>query len=421
MKILIVSRSPWRMDNSFGNTYSNIFKRMENVEIANIFLCDGAPDFCINEVEKYFQIRESDMLHSFKHFFSKTRYGEEIFEGSLTGKRSFDSNYDRAFKSAQKKRWSIYYIFRELIWKFGRKNWEKVFKFVEDFSPDIIFMPLYYTNYTNKFVMQILKKFNIPLVMEVSIDVYTLKQISFDPFYWLNRISIRRTIRKVMKKCSALYVISEKQKIDYDKIFKKNCKILYKFLDQDRLLNNDNIENGMFVFTGNVGNGRWKTLAKLGREIKKNNLGQLHIYTPTPLTNRMKKELSDCTMHEPISGHEVVLVQNNAKYLVHVESFSLKDKLEVRYSISTKIMDYLSLKKTIIAIGPNDIASIQLLSKYEKAHVCTNANNIDYFITHLQEKESDISMDLTKFDRKTCQNELYKTLEKVSKGGNVND
>ena len=44
MRILVISRSPWRLDNSFGNTYSSIFRNMKDVEIANIYLSDGTPE-----------------------------------------------------------------------------------------------------------------------------------------------------------------------------------------------------------------------------------------------------------------------------------------------------------------------------------------------------------------------------------------
>ena len=36
MKILVLSSTPWTNDNSFGNSFSNIFEGIEDVEIANI-------------------------------------------------------------------------------------------------------------------------------------------------------------------------------------------------------------------------------------------------------------------------------------------------------------------------------------------------------------------------------------------------
>ena len=69
MKIIIISRSPWRLDNSFGNTYSSIFRDMENVEIANIYLADGRPEYEEN-VKAYYQVSEKELIYLLKHPFS---------------------------------------------------------------------------------------------------------------------------------------------------------------------------------------------------------------------------------------------------------------------------------------------------------------------------------------------------------------
>lgn len=418
MKVLVISRSPWRMDNSFGNTYSNIFKGMADIEIANIFLCDGKPDYCIEEVTRYYQIRESEMLNSIKHPFSKERYGKEIFRDS--DYKLEDKNYQKTFKLGQKKRWPIFYILRDCIWNYGRKNWNDIYKFVDGFKPDLVFMPLYYANYVSKFALKLLNYLKVPLVMEVSIDVYSLRQLSFDPLYWLHRFSVRKNIRNIIKKCSYLYTISDIQKQDYEKMLKIKCGILYKFLDRGRLIKDSIIDEEMFAFTGNIGNGRWKILALLGKEIRELGLGKLYIYTPTQITNKMREELKYCELNGPIKSEEVVLIQNKARYLVHVESFSKKNVLEVRYSISTKIMDYLSLDKEIIAIGPNNIASIEFLKQYNKAHVCTSIKTIRNSLENLDKTQTEDKkevLDLSRFDRDYCQKNLHDNLIKICNGG----
>ena len=43
MKILIVSNSPWRNENSFGNSFSNIFEGIPDLEIANVYCKYGTP------------------------------------------------------------------------------------------------------------------------------------------------------------------------------------------------------------------------------------------------------------------------------------------------------------------------------------------------------------------------------------------
>ena len=175
-----------------------------------------------------------------------------------------------------------------------------------------------------------------------------------------------------------LYVISDIMKNDYEKYLHSECGVLYKFPDTSRKLKEYEIQCGklQFLFTGNIGSGRWKTLALIGDTLMESGIGEMVIYTPTPMTAKMRKRLSNCVLKDPVSPEMVVSLQNEADVLVHVESFDLKDKLEVRYSISTKVMDYISAERCIFAVGPEDIASISFLNDNNLALVATNKESI---------------------------------------------
>ena len=60
---------------------------------------------------------------------------------------------------------------------------------------------------------------------------------------------------------------------------------------------------------------------------------------------------------------------NSCDYPVFVESFDKKQVEKTRLSFSTKIPEYLSLRKPIIAIGPRGIGSMDCLSKVA---ICIN-------------------------------------------------
>ena len=59
--------------------------------------------------------------------------------------------------------------------------------------------------------------------------------------------------------------------------------------------------------------------------------------------------------------------------LVHVESFDAYCKAKTSLSISTKIPEYLSSKRLILAIGPDDIASMEYL---KNVAYCINSENV---------------------------------------------
>ena len=62
MKVLIISSTPWNNANSFGNTFSNLFEGMENVEIYNIACRHGVSSNSI--VSKAVQLTDKSVLKS---------------------------------------------------------------------------------------------------------------------------------------------------------------------------------------------------------------------------------------------------------------------------------------------------------------------------------------------------------------------
>lgn len=394
MKILVISGLPWRNDNSFGNTYSNWFSQMEDIEIAHICLADGLPTE-VNNVSAYFQVSENALTKTLlkaktkKNSVGKTirpSYSECIKHKEISDK----SFYSKILSIGKKYHPPFLYLVKECIWKFGNINYNDMFSFIKSFQPDIIFMSLSYACFLDRVALKIYSEFKIPIVLEASIDVYTLKQFSFFPSYWLKRFWVRYKSRQICKVASLLYVISEKQRLDYSRIFNLPIKVMYKFADIKRHLVDYNRMDGRlrYLYTGNLGLGRWETLSWLANALKNSGNGYLDIYTPTALTASQIESLSHegvCSIYPPISPQQVIEEQNKSDILVHVESFSLKNKLEVRYSISTKIMDYISTGRCIFAIGPSNIASMEYLKNDGLALI---ANNKDEVINKINEINS---------------------------------
>lgn len=59
---------------------------------------------------------------------------------------------------------------------------------------------------------------------------------------------------------------------------------------------------------------------------------------------------------------ELIDVLNRSDILVFVESFDRRSIEATRLSLSTKIPEYLSLEKPVLAIGPSNVASMEYLS-----------------------------------------------------------
>lgn len=382
IKILVVSGNCWNTNNCFGNSYSNIFSGLdEEVEIANLYAASGV----VNDptVKYAYRITEKELVVSMikRHALIGSRVGIESISG--TGEDLTDTEKS-LLRFAKLLRWRILYWGREVLWWLGKWNNEDFKKFIDDFQPDIIFVPIYGNIYVNRLQLVVKKLAGVPMLGYISDDNYTLKKFSLSPLFWIDRLNFRRYVKKVIDASDYLYVISEVQKNDYDRIFKKDCRILTKGSEFLEMPNYATPEKPYQLFyAGNIGDARWKSLAKIGKAIQKINKDghqmELTIYTPTPLTAKMKKELNipGCIKTAGrIPYAEVVKRQRQADILVHVEPTDLKNKFSAYHGLSTKLVDYMEVGKPILAYGLEMQASIAHLKKHDAALVASTEDEL---------------------------------------------
>ncbi len=430
MKILFLALESWRKDNSLGNSYSSIFGKMDDVEIAHVFSSNERPDFEKN-VTRYYQIKEEDVLKSVFSKRSGTGVGKEVTlddfqepKPLLTTERQ--SLYSRLLSYGKKHHWMLMYWARDLAWRFGHINYQGLIDFIQDFNPDVLFFSYGYIFRSSRLALYIKKQTGVPMVVHMQMDHYTLKRVSFNPLFWIDRFFKRRMIRKVTKQTDLLYCISDRLKNELEKSLHVPCKVLYKITDSVRSCEPyQEIHNPIrFLFTGNIYANRWKTLALLSSALKKLQFGHLDIYTASPITKEIENHLNIegfSTLHEPVSQDEVIRLQNEADVLVHVESFDLKNRLLVRGAISTKIMDYLSVGRSILAIGPNDIDSMAFLREGDVA-MMAHSNEVLIDILNKIKKDENILFDYAQrginytrkhLDEDTMRKQLYNELKHV--------
>lgn len=389
MRILILSNYPWKNNNSFGNTYSGIFKNVPNTEIAHIYMFDGLPDVIPNVV-RYYHISEYAVMQSVIK--RKKKVGQEVYaEDNTKVKDSQISNaskktpYMKLLSFGKRHHWNIMFLAREFAWKFGKVNYDGLMDFIDDFKPDLFFLPYSNVFYTNRIALYIKKHYSFPMVMEMAMDHYTLNRVSWNPFFWIDRLTKRRMIRRLANQSELLFVISQKLKKELEKDLNIPCIVLYKIPDMGRsympyLPNQGKLK---FLFTGNIYANRWKSLAMLVDSLKKERIGVLDIYTATPISRSMARALNISgvsTLHSPISQPEVLKLQNESDVLVHAEAFDRYNKSLVRCAISTKIMDYLCAGRCILAIGPSDISSIEYLVENDLALIASTKEQLDSIV-----------------------------------------
>lgn len=430
MRILLLSLKPWRKDNSLGNSYSSVFGEMENVEIAHIFSFNEKPDYEKN-VKRYYQIKEDDVIKSVLSLKRGKGVGKEVSLDSFLEPKQKEhpqkkSFYSKVLSFGKKHHWMSLYWARELAWKFGNIDYKGLIDFVRDFNPDIFFLSFGNVFISNRLALYIKRQTGVPMIVHMQMDHYSLKRVSFNPLFWIDRFLKRRMIRKLAKETEVIYCISKRLKNELEDSLKVPCKVLYKIPDNKRSCEpyHEIHEPIKFLYAGNIYANRWKVLSLLAECLKKEQLGHLDIYTANPITKEIGAKLNIegvSTIHGPISQDEVIRLQNEADVLVHVESFDLKNKLLVRCAISTKIMDYLSVGRSILAIGPTNIDSIDFLRDSNAAMIANSEKELIKILNDIK-SDKNLLFDYSKrgvnyvrehLDANTMRTNLYNEMAQV--------
>lgn len=387
MRVLIISSTTWDDANSFGNTFSNLFDRMENVEIYNIACRHGVSD---NKVVKTsVQLTDRSVLKSiYKFRFDPCREVPTIARA--------DKMNSEISARARKNRHTFSFIIRDAIWKLGRwKKSKTLNKFLKEASPDVIYLPIYSSPYMCDFQEYIVKKLNIPVVGHISDDVYSFppKQSLIAHAY---RKKTRKKVRSLINRCEYLEVFAENMQNEYQKEFSKPCYLIGKgvYPREIEVIRTDvpSANPLRFVYTGNIGDDRYKSLAKIGEKMSeafKPGDAVLDIYSATPLNSEMSHQLLNSefiVFHGAIPKNEVRVVQSNADFLVHVEGFSPNAVFSAKMSFSTKIIDYMIMSKPIFAFGPEEVNSISVLKKYNLGLVSSSDEELAFNLSNVSSK-----------------------------------
>ena len=376
MKVLFISASPLKNEISIGNTFINLFGDMEDVEMASVCTRTGAPD---PKVSRCFCITEKMIINN---LVKKTPVGVEI---NINRDNNVAQINEKSINFAKKYRFTAFFWLQNLVWKLGNWKSQELKKFVLEYNPDVIFTVLSNSVFLNNLILHIKKISGKKLVIYAWDNNYSLKRFMLSPFRWIKLLIDRASMRNVADAADLFYVISGVQKDDYEKAFKKECKVLTKAADftGNAPIKKEYNNPLQLVYTGNIGLNRWKSLSHIANVLERINengiKAQLRIYTGNTITDKISDALNigdSSFIMGSVSGNEVLQIQREADMLVHIEALDLKNRLYVRQSFSTKIVDYLAAARPVIAFGPKEVASIKHFANNNCAIVADNEDEL---------------------------------------------
>lgn len=388
MRILVLSNEVWNDRINGNNVTSNWFEGMD-AEFANIY---ASPDEPLNNCcQRYYQITDSMMLKS-------------ILKGIKAGKvlpvREYKTyNREAAAEAEPKKLYGFLKsisgpflrFVREELWLLGKYDVSGMKSFIDEFQPDVIFSERMASCKMLRLEKIVSQLTDAPMYAFTGDDEYSLKQLSFSPFFWVNRFMVRRRLRENVKKYKIYYTLSEEQGEYYEKIFGCKCKLLQKCGSFDGDMKKRTVGNPIrMIYAGKFYCNRWKMLGDIAdalREINKDSVKMiLEIYTkdkPTEKQNELLNDGRSSFIRGGVSQVELTEKYKQADIALHVESLDLKNRLATRYSFSTKIIDCIFSGCAVIAYCWDQHSGLTYLKKKDAAICVSNSDEMKNAITEI--------------------------------------
>lgn len=183
-----------------------------------------------------------------------------------------------------------------------------------------------------------------------------------------------------------------------------------------------------FTYAGGLHLGRDIALYTIGECIESLNMKadkelRFDIYTTNDNIYLYKEKFANLKQTHliPAVSHDYITqIYQNSDVLVHVESDDLKSNEFFKYSVSTKISEYLATGKTILFYGPKDIYLYIFLSKNHLAYTVSNTDEIKSTILSIIYKKDNIySSNAVQyaenhFDKKVAYNRFVDIIEHAS-------
>lgn len=379
-RVLVTTVPSWSSRGG-SDTMSSLMKYYGAENVAALYIRADKSDSL--SASKYFHIFENAVLKSIIYRGVKTGVSFQPEDIKIDESTSEMETEKATYRKAGKFNRSMLMLFREVIWKLGKWKSPEMVSFLNDFNPEVLFCPIEGYIHFNSINEYIIKKYHPRVVGIIWDDNFTFKQEPYNFWHQVHRFWLRRSVKRMIKKCDTVFALSPKMKEEVDKEFGIQSELLTKPIFNKGVFQPYEPQTPVRVlYTGKLIIGRDKTIAEVVDAIREvNKDGQkivLDIYTNTELTPNMEARINVpgcCNLHAPIPQSEVFKKQAEADVLLFAESLSDKSKT-ARLSFSTKLTDYFSAGKCVWGVGNTDLGPIDYLRTEDAGLVSTDKESI---------------------------------------------
>jgi glycosyltransferase involved in cell wall biosynthesis len=356
-KILVISLDPFNRVNSSGITLSNLFQLWDKEKIAQVYMSDMKPE--AGACNKFFKLNPKVVF--FDYYFRKL-----IFRINRVERNTANPAAITLSEENNNLRNKIHLNARAIADFSPLFLPSDLFKWINEFNPDLIYSALgsaRMINLTNK----IASKIKIPITPHF-MDDWPSTLYSQNELGGLALKMFKKRFDKLISGSNGGLCISELMANEYQKRYEIHFTNFSNCVDDNLFLPPKNQVGNEFIimYAGGLHLNRWESLLDISKALEKiNKEGKkiaLKIHCPTNDMNLYAQHfqnLLSTKFEGSLNSDQVINALKEASLLLHVESFQENYVNLTKYSLSTKIPQYMAAGKPILAYGPKSLASIQ--------------------------------------------------------------
>ena len=372
MKVLLIAAQPFRPSEN-SRSVMTCFSAFDPQEVVQVFSDARTPIKGL--ASQYFQITDKRLL--------KRRFKKEpdvIFHRETLSETEAEAVNLRP--KLFRKRGGFYRLLRAVIWK--KKYWDtqKLESFVEDFSPDLVYVCWGPDLWQMDLAIHFATERKLPLVVSIMDDCFAnfgKRRSLWDKKY--ERL-FRETFSKLLSLNPCGVYISEKIR---DKYHSEFCLdgIVVPVASSWAVRQPDvsSFLRGPFTYMGNLESGRDEALYAFAQALAKaDKKEKVLVYSKD--CEKAKKRLPSPNIEwmAPLPYDQLPEIEAKAGVLISCEGFSQENIDKARYSLSTKVGDCLRSGKVLLSLGPVGAGSVDYLKEKDAALFCTSLDAMDQFI-----------------------------------------
>lgn len=377
-RVLVIGNECLSNVSSNGRTMRNFLLGYPKEKLAQFCIRNASPDFEI--CERYYYVSDSAALNSFLR--------GKLADGNLP--RNVSGTDTSTVKPKQRN--AVTMMIRNFVWNSMRWAGKDFYKWVEDFSPEIILLQAGDCAFMLKLARKLALKYNIPLVIYNS-EAYYFKKFDYFRSHGLAQLlypvfhrNFCREFDKTVKLAKKSVYCCDKLKDDYDACFHLPSEVIYTATQVTPKKYKTPHDNLKISYLGNLGVGRHEGLIEIAEVLQSISPDlKLDVYGKIP-SEDIKNAFDSChgiRYMGFISYEDVVEIMQSSDILVHTENFSDFYKEDLKYAFSTKIADSLASGTCFLLYAPECMACSEYLRKNKAAYVVGNHQELIHTLVEL--------------------------------------